>query len=31
MLGIQFDIAGEDGGVIHYKTEESVFLNELKT
>jgi hypothetical protein len=25
MLGVQFDTAGEDGGVIHYKTEASVF------
>jgi hypothetical protein len=24
MLGVQFDIAGEDGGVIQYKTEETV-------
>jgi len=25
MMGVQFDIAGEDSGVIHCKTEESVF------
>jgi len=25
MLGVQFDIDGEDGGIIRYNTEESVF------
>jgi hypothetical protein len=25
MLGVQFDIVGQDGGAIHYKKEASVF------
>jgi len=25
MLGVQFEIDGEDGGIIRYKTEEYVF------